>query len=82
MVFMNVFYIHNHKIESPKRKYMICALDILILGLWINLVLPVLTNGEADLAKHMFLFINCIDILFFVCIMGIVTAPLKRLSVL
>ncbi len=78
MVFMNVFYIHNHKIESPKRKYMICALDILILGLWINLVLPVLTNGEADLAKHMFLFINCIDILFFVCIMGIVTAPLKR----
>ncbi len=79
MVFMNIFYIHNHKIESPKRKYMICALDILILGLWINLALPVLTNGEADLAKHMFLFINCIDILFFVCIIGILAASFKRI---
>ncbi len=80
MVFMNIFYIHNHKIESPERKYMICALDILILGLWINLALPVLCNGEADLAKHMFLFTNCIDILFFVCLIGIITAPFKRFA--
>ncbi len=79
MIFMNIFYIHNHRIESPQRKYMICALDVLILGLWINLVLPVLANGEADLAKHMFLFTNCIDILFFVCVIGIITAPLRRM---
>lgn len=79
MIFMNIFYIHNHKIESPERKYMICALDILILGLWINLALPILCNGEADLAKHMFLFTNCIDILFFVCLISIVTAPFRRL---
>lgn len=81
MIFMNIFYIHNHKIETPEKRYMICALDILILGLWINLALPVLANGEADIAKHMFLFTNCIDILFFVVLMGIITSPLKRMAV-
>lgn len=79
MVFMNVFYIHNHKIETPAKKYMICALDVLILGLWINLVLPILCNGEGDIAKHMFLFTNCIDILFFVCILGIIIQPIKKM---
>lgn len=80
MIFINIFYIHNHRIETARRRYMICALDILILGLWINLALPVLANGEADIAKHMFLFTNCIDILFFVVIMGIVTMPPKQLA--
>ncbi|MGN0183313.1 MAG: DUF6273 domain-containing protein [Candidatus Ornithomonoglobus sp.] len=79
MIFMNIFYIYNHRIESPEKKYMICSLDVLILGLWINLALPVLCNGEGDLAKHMFLFTNCIDILFFVCILGIIIQPIKRL---
>lgn len=79
MLFMNIFYIHNHKIESPQRKYMICALDILILGLWINLLLPIMSNGEADIAKHMFLFTNCIDILFFVCLIGIVSASIRKI---
>ena len=72
MVFMNVFYIHNHKIESPERKYMIFSLDVLIIGLWINLLLPIICNGEGDIVKHMFLFTNCIDILFFVCVLMIV----------
>lgn len=79
MVFINIFYIYNHRIESPERKYMICALDVLIFGLWINLALPVLTNGAADIAKHMFLFVNCVDILFFVCVMGIMTLPFKKM---
>ncbi len=79
MIFMNIFYIHNHRIESPGKKYMICALDVLISGLWINLALPVLCNGEGDIAKHMFLFTNCIDILFFVCILGIIMQPAKKL---
>ncbi|MBQ3427121.1 MAG: hypothetical protein IJH37_08260 [Clostridia bacterium] len=79
MIFINIFYIHNHRIESPEKKYMICALDILILGLWINLVLPILTNGEADLAKHMFLFVNCIDILFMVCTVAAVTLPVRQM---
>lgn len=78
MIFMNVFYIHNHKIESPARKYMVCALDILILGLWINLVMPIVCNGEADLAKHMFLFTNCVDILFAIGITALVVCPIKR----
>lgn len=78
MIFMNVFYIHNHKVESPERKYMICALDVLIIGLWINLVLPILCNGEADIAKHMFLFTNCIDILFAIGVIGLVCVPVKR----
>lgn len=79
MIFMDVFYIHNHKIESPEKKYMICALNILILGLWVNLLLPVLCNGEADIAKHMFLFTNCIDILFMVCAAAWVTLPKDKL---
>lgn len=78
-VFMNVFYIHNHRIESPERKYMICSFDVLVCGLWINLLLPVLCNGEADLAKHMFLFTNCIDILFMVCLLWIVSVSIKKL---
>lgn len=78
MIFMNVFYIHNHKVESPDRKYMICALDVLIIGLWINMVLPVICNGQADLAKHMFLFTNCIDILFALAIGALISMPIKR----
>lgn len=78
MIFMNIFYIHNHKVEEPERKYMICALDLLILGLWINLVLPILCNGQADIAKHMFLFTNCIDILVAIGIVVLVSMPLRR----
>ena len=79
MIFMNVFYIHNHKIESPDRMYMICAIDILILGLWINLALPILCNGEADIAKHMFLFTNCVDILFVIGVTALVQCKPKRM---
>lgn len=81
MIFINIFYIYNHKIETPERRYMICALDMLIFGLWINLVLPIVCNGEADLAKHMFLFTNCIDILFAVCILGAIMQPVKKLII-
>lgn len=82
MVFMNIFYIHNHKVESPERKYMICALDVLIIGLWINLVLPIICNGEADIAKHMFLFTNCIDILFAISVVALVSVPVKRSGII
>lgn len=79
LIFINIFYIYNHKIETPERRYMICSLDVLMLGLWVNLVLPIVCNGEADLAKHMFLFTNCIDILFAVCVMGWLLLPVKKL---
>lgn len=78
MVFMNVLYVHNHKTETPQRRYMIYALDILVLGLWINLLLPIICNGEADIAKHMFLFTNCIDILFALGVVSLVGMPIKN----
>lgn len=31
-------------------------------GLWINLVLQIIGNGEGDLGKHMFLFIHLLDL--------------------
>lgn len=77
MVFMNVLYIHNHKTETPERRYMIYALDILVVGLWINLLLPIICNGEADIAKHMFLFANCMDIMFALGIVTLVAIPFK-----
>lgn len=79
IIFLNILYVHNHKTEAPKRKYMIYACNILVLGLWINLLLPVICNGEADIAKHMFLFTNCIDILFALGIVSIVRSPLKTM---
>ncbi len=77
MIFLNILYVHNHKTEEPRRKYMIYACNILVLGLWINLLLPIICNGEADIAKHMFLFTNCIDILFALGVVTIVKCPIK-----
>ena len=34
---------------------MIMAMYVLIVGLWINMCLPIVGNGEADIMKHMFL---------------------------
>ena len=70
MIFVDVFLIVNRKKEEPRRLYQLSAMNILVLGLWINLMLPILGNGEADLAKHLFLFTNCIDILF---ALGVIT---------
>ena len=36
---------------------------LLMAALWINLAVQIIGNGEADLAKHMFLFIQLFDIL-------------------
>ncbi|MGE5633558.1 MAG: DUF6273 domain-containing protein [Caulobacteraceae bacterium] len=35
----------------------------LLLGTIFNLCIPVISNGEADLAKHMFAFAGCIDLM-------------------
>ena len=37
---------------------------LLLAGIWANLAIPIIGNGEADLSKHMFLFIHLMDILF------------------
>lgn len=78
MIFLNIFYIHNHKVESPQRKYMICSLDILVLGLWANLILPIVGCGQADIAKHMFLFVNCMDILFVLGVTALMMCSNRR----
>ena len=41
------------------------ALTILIIGAISSLIIPIIGNGDADLSKHMFLFTNFIDIIFF-----------------
>lgn len=81
IAFVNVFVIRSRKNGNiHKRIYMICAFDVLLIGLWLNLILPIVCNGEADLAKHMFLFVNYIDILFAVLIIGMFT--MKRENII
>lgn len=75
MILVDVFLIVNRKKEEPRRLFQLCAMNVLVLGLWINLMLPILGNGEADLAKHLFLFTNEIDILFAI---GIISLPLMK----
>ncbi|MGN0148885.1 MAG: DUF6273 domain-containing protein [Clostridia bacterium] len=71
ILIINIYAVLNRKdTDIHKRMYQICAFNALLIGIWINLILPVVCNGEADLAKHMFLFINYIDILFAVLIIG------------
>ena len=45
---------------------------VLLVGLWVNMCLPIIGNGEADIMKHMFLFTNFMDVLFAAIIIGIV----------
>ena len=78
IVLVDIFLIYHRKKESPNRLYMLCGTNVLILGLWINLMLPIIGNGEADIAKHMFLFTNCIDILFAVMVIGLFTMRKQR----
>lgn len=70
IVFLDIIIILNRKSEAKRNKYRISAMNILVFGLWINLMLPILGNGEADLPKHLFLFVNCIDILFALSVMS------------
>lgn len=70
IVFVDIFLIRRRRKEEPRRLYMLCGANVLILGLWINMVLPIIGNGEADLAKHMYLFTTCNDILFAVLLIG------------
>lgn len=72
VVFANVYMVKNRKGRDDRLLYTIMAMYVLIAGLWINMCLPIIGNGEADIMKHMFLFANCMDVLFAVIIIGIV----------
>ncbi|MCD8391202.1 MAG: DUF6273 domain-containing protein [Firmicutes bacterium] len=76
-VFADVIYLKHRKRAPVKNVYAIAGVNILALGLWINLMLPILGNGEADIAKHMFLFSNFVDILFAILLLAVVRAKPK-----
>lgn len=48
------------------------CLFALCTGIWVSWVLPIAANGEADLSKHMFLYIHLTDLLLAVGIMAAV----------
>jgi len=81
IIFLDIFYIRNHRLEDNRRMYMMVGINVLILGLWINLILPMVANGEADLPKHMFLFINCNDIMLMTLVMGMLTMTRKNVII-
>ena len=51
--------------RKQKRNIGTFGLCVLTAGIWLNLLLPILCNGEADLAKHMFLYCQLIDVFIF-----------------
>ena len=71
VVLIDILMFKRHTQFDGKNFYKLLSMNILVLGLWINAMLPVLGNGEADLAKHMFLFVNCMDILFAVGVISL-----------
>lgn len=81
IILLDIFYIKRRKLEDPLRLYMMVGINVLILGLWINLTLPMVANGEADLQKHMFLFIHCNDILFMTLVIGMFTMKKRNVII-
>ena len=72
VVIIHIYLVRSKKQTDEKRLYLIMAMYVLIVGLWVNMCLPIIGNGEADIMKHMFLFTNFMDILFAAIIIGIV----------
>ncbi|MDO5396479.1 MAG: DUF6273 domain-containing protein [bacterium] len=81
IIFLDIFYIRNRRLEDPKRMYMMIGINVLIAGLWINLILPMVANGEADLQKHMFLFIHCNDIMLMTLIIGMFSMTRRQVLI-
>lgn len=76
-------YIKNRKSCNKSRLTAVCALLLLVISTAVNLVLPIIGNGEADIAKHLFLYINFVDLCIFVCIIKLVSIkPIKSVSAL
>lgn len=81
IILLDIFFIRRRRLEDPLKLYMMTGINVLILGLWINLILPMVANGEADLQKHMFLFIHCNDILFMTLVIGMFTMKKKNVII-
>ena len=80
-IIIDIFYYRRRRDEPKQNIYMMGSVNVLVLGLWINLIIPVIGNGDADIAKHMFLFTTCIDILIAVCILTILNAKIRNLLI-
>lgn len=78
VVLVHIYLVRSKKQTPGKQFYLIMAMYVLLVGLWINMCLPILGNGEADIMKHMFLFANCMDVLFAGIIIGIVNMHKKN----
>ena len=77
VVLAHMILVREKRDTNEQRLYRIMAMYVLIVGLWINMCLPILGNGEADIMKHMFLFTNCMDILLAGIILAIVQMKLR-----
>lgn len=78
VVFVHIFLVRQKRETNEKRLYLIMAMYVLIAGLWINMCLPIIGNGEADIMKHMFLFTHCVDILFAGIILAMVNMQTRN----
>ncbi|MGN0106229.1 MAG: DUF6273 domain-containing protein [Hominilimicola sp.] len=78
VVLVHIYLVRSKKQTDEKRLYLIMAMYVLIVGLWVNMCLPIIGNGEADIMKHMFLFTNFMDVLFAAIIIGIVNMHTKN----
>ena len=80
VILVDIFYLKRRSLEEPRKHYMMAGINALIVGLWLNLIMPIAANGEADLQKHMFLFIHCNDIMLMTLIIGMFTMKKKHVT--
>lgn len=73
---MTVYFIRKKKISRALQ--ISVMLLLLACGIWANILLPVAGNGDADLLKHMYLFIHLTDILLYFVIMAAIKAITDR----
>lgn len=69
------FFLHKRR----EKKSVWIALGLLTVGLLgYTFLIPIVSNGEADLAKHMFAFIELMDLLVLVVLAGLFTLQKDR----
>lgn len=73
-----VLKILRYKRSAKGNMVFILAVLSLVVNTFITLVLPVVGNGEADIAKHMFLFVQFFDILM-VCMLVMTLRNRKKI---
>lgn len=65
LVFLLTFALCIYLLIKRKIEYAL-LLAVLLVSSGFNFVIPYISNGTCDIAKHMFGFINCYDILLFI----------------